>query len=235
MRPLNRRLLCSVFGLLALAASASSSTSAGEVVMFTDRVPAAAELANLLWPGAAAAQPGIRSRSLSLKTRAIRLGPDAGRRATATVPAAYQQTAAAEPRMSAAYEPTTAAPRPAPAPPSAPAEGGGFGFNIRFAFNSTEVLPESFPYLEQVGVVLRSPQAQGQAVLVVGHTDATGADPYNEGLSQRRALAVARYLVQQHGIAPERLQVAGLGERQPLPGSDPFDPRNRRVEFHAVQ
>jgi outer membrane protein OmpA-like peptidoglycan-associated protein len=230
--------LCSVFGLLALAASASPDASAGEVVMFTDRVPTAAELANLLWPGAAAAQPGIRSRSL--KTRAIRLGADAGARASAAVPAAYRQTAAAEPQTTITHQQTAAA-EPSPAPPPAPAESAaaaessGFGFNIRFAFNSTEVLPESFPYLEQVGALLRSPQAQGQAILVVGHTDATGAEPYNEGLSQRRALAVARYLVQQHGIAPERLQVAGLGERQPLQGTNPFDPRNRRVEFHAVQ
>jgi outer membrane protein OmpA-like peptidoglycan-associated protein len=73
-------------------------------------------------------------------------------------------------------------------------------------------------------------QEPSLSLLIEGHTDALGPDRYNFELSERRAIAVARYLVVHHGIAPERLQVAGKGKSEPLL-SDPYDPRNRRVQF----
>jgi outer membrane protein OmpA-like peptidoglycan-associated protein len=73
-------------------------------------------------------------------------------------------------------------------------------------------------------------QEPALSLLIEGHTDALGSDRYNLELSERRAIAVARYLVVHHGIAPERLQVAGKGKSEPLL-SDPYDPRNRRVQF----
>jgi OmpA-OmpF porin, OOP family len=70
-------------------------------------------------------------------------------------------------------------------------------------------------------------------VLIQGHTDAAGSDQYNELLSQRRAFAVKRYLVSAQGIDPSRLRAVGLGEYQPLPGSDPYGAENRRVQFRG--
>mgnify|MGYP001816773699 CR=1 FL=1 len=77
--------------------------------------------------------------------------------------------------------------------------------------------------------------AADHRVRIAGHADAAGPDGYNLQLSQVRAAAVQDYLVERHGIALSRLEVAGYGEAQPLPGSDPYDGINRRVEFAAVQ
>jgi outer membrane protein OmpA-like peptidoglycan-associated protein len=118
--------------------------------------------------------------------------------------------------------------------PAPKAQTDAFGFPIRFAFDSTEVLPESRPYLDSVGQMLRLPQAQGKHVLIVGHTDATGGEDYNQALSERRAAAVRDYLASRFGIPADLLEVEGVGKREPLPGSDPYAAQNRRVEFHAA-
>lgn len=209
--------------LLLASLATSLPAQAEDLVMFRDRVPSAGELANLLWPKAASPAPaGMRTRSL-MRTRSIRLDD---------APQAPMPSAAMAPAPAATTQLASAAPEPAPAPQP---ESTGFGFNIRFAFDSTEVLPDSMPFLDQVGVMLQSSQAAGRQIAIIGHTDALGAPSYNDGLSQRRALAVARYLEGRYGIEAQRLQVAGLGERAPLPGYDPDDAANRRVEFHAVQ
>jgi outer membrane protein OmpA-like peptidoglycan-associated protein len=164
---------------------AGPATFAGEVAIFDRSVPAAADLARILWPETSAAG-GTRTRSIRMKEGASDEGPRA------------------------------------------------FAFLVRFGFNSAEVLPESRPYLDSVGEMLRLPEAEGKRVAIVGHTDAAGTDGYNQALSERRAAAVRGYLRARFGIPPEQLEVAGKGEEVPLPGLDPLAPRNRRVEFYAA-
>ncbi|TDG19053.1 OmpA family protein [Paracraurococcus ruber] len=118
---------------------------------------------------------------------------------------------------------------PLPAPP-APA-AGTIGFRINFALNSDAVPPTAFAFLDRVAELMRAePQVKMQ---VEGHTDALGADAYNLQLSQRRAAAVANYLVERQGVEVTRLVVQGLGETTPLT-ENPYDPRNRRVQFARV-
>jgi outer membrane protein OmpA-like peptidoglycan-associated protein len=71
-------------------------------------------------------------------------------------------------------------------------------------------------------------------IAVIGHTDTVGDHDANDVLSAQRAEKVKGFLVQ-IGIAPERVQVAGRGEREPLiPTADNIDePRNRRVEINV--
>jgi outer membrane protein OmpA-like peptidoglycan-associated protein len=73
------------------------------------------------------------------------------------------------------------------------------------------------------------------AILVVGHTDATGSAEMNQKLSQRRARAVASILTEQ-GISAERMYFQGAGASRPL--ADNADPllrgQNRRVEIVEV-
>ena len=116
------------------------------------------------------------------------------------------------------------------------AEAGpeAFALLVRFRSDSADILPESPPYLDSVGAMLRLPEAEGRRVAAVGHADATGPDDYNQQLSERRAAAVAAYLRRQHGATPDRLAAAGRGERDPLPGLEPTAARNRRVEFRAA-
>ena len=67
---------------------------------------------------------------------------------------------------------------------------------------------------------------------VEGHTDSTGSLATNNELSLRRASAVREYLIGQ-GIAPERIDVAGLGPSRPIEdnSTDQGRARNRRVEI----
>ena len=76
---------------------------------------------------------------------------------------------------------------------------------------------------------LRRPQLATVRVRIEGHTDSSGSRAVNVSLSQRRAQAVADYLVGQ-GVARGRLEVRGYGFDQPLPGRSAADDANRRVE-----
>ena len=109
------------------------------------------------------------------------------------------------------------------------------GLLIEFDFNSADIRPESQPYLDEVGRMLKLEQVGNRNMRIEGHADAIGSDEYNEKLSKRRADAVANYLVRKHDVSPDRLVVLGLGETKPLKDRQPTDPANRRVQFQAVE
>ena len=69
-------------------------------------------------------------------------------------------------------------------------------------------------------------------VLVEGFTDSTGADPYNQQLSERRGQTVRDALLQM-GVGSERISVRGYGESYPVASNDTAANRqlNRRVEI----
>jgi OOP family OmpA-OmpF porin len=66
---------------------------------------------------------------------------------------------------------------------------------------------------------------------VIGHTDSTGPEEHNQGLSERRAAAVAGWLIEQ-GIPESRITTSGMGESQPVADNSTREGRamNRRVE-----
>jgi len=105
--------------------------------------------------------------------------------------------------------------------------------NITFALNSADLNAQFFNVLEGVALVLK--EYNKTVVEVAGHTDSTGSDDYNLKLSQRRADAVASYLVGQ-GIKRERLITVGAGEAYPIASNDTEQGRaaNRRVELTIV-
>ena len=71
---------------------------------------------------------------------------------------------------------------------------------------------------------------------VLGHTDSTGSDAYNQTLSQRRAQSVSDYLAGR-GVARARIASRGYGESQPIASNDTDTGRaeNRRVEIKVVR
>jgi outer membrane protein OmpA-like peptidoglycan-associated protein len=75
-------------------------------------------------------------------------------------------------------------------------------------------------------------QRPGARVSVEGHTDEIGTSTYNQRLSERRAEAVAAYLVSK-GVARDKLSVQGFGASRPLSAGDDDESRrkNRRVEI----
>lgn len=115
-----------------------------------------------------------------------------------------------------------------------PAAPRTIGILIHFALDSSAIAEDSQPGLDEVARMLRMERLRERRLHIEGHTDATGPAEYNRRLSMRRAEAVARYLVERHGIDPARLSVSGRGPDEPLPGRDPRDALNRRVEFSAA-
>jgi outer membrane protein OmpA-like peptidoglycan-associated protein len=71
---------------------------------------------------------------------------------------------------------------------------------------------------------------------IIGHTDSTGSDAFNDRLSLERAQSTRDYLVQ-HGVAPTRISIAGHGEREPVASNDTDSGRaaNRRVEIYVAE
>lgn len=68
-------------------------------------------------------------------------------------------------------------------------------------------------------------------IRIVGHTDSSGSEAYNQKLSEQRAQSVANYLMST-GIDRDRLTVVGLGESSPIASNDTTEgrARNRRVD-----
>ena len=101
---------------------------------------------------------------------------------------------------------------------------------ITFDFDSAIVGPKAMPTLVALGTALLNPGLKGQAFLVGGHTDAKGAGAYNQALSERRAEAVKRFLVEKFSLAAENLIGIGYGKEQLKNKANPFADENRRVQ-----
>lgn len=119
---------------------------------------------------------------------------------------------------------------------SAPGEGQGrIALPIQFEYNSSEISSESVEQLRNVAQALNDPQLKGSRIRIEGHTDNVGSHTYNLRLSQARAAAVERFLVDKEGVRASRLDAAGYAAERPLPGisadSDEGRAANRRVEF----
>jgi outer membrane protein OmpA-like peptidoglycan-associated protein len=103
---------------------------------------------------------------------------------------------------------------------------------ITFDFDSAALRPDQAPKLAQLCSVMKSSDIA--LFRIVGHTDASGKDDYNERLSRLRAEEVQRHLVETCGIDPARLEAIGVGERFLFNEDDPRAGENRRVEFQAL-
>jgi len=99
---------------------------------------------------------------------------------------------------------------------------------VQFAVNSAELTAEGRATLNDVAENLT--RLKFMSGTVTGHTDSSGADDYNQKLSERRAQTVASYL-EGKGIAVGRLAASGAGESQPIADNKTKEGRaqNRRV------
>lgn len=135
-------------------------------------------------------------------------------------------TAAAEPGAQAAADPN------APLVFGQLAPELQVNLQIKFDFDSAALSNDEKPKLDKMCTVLQ--QSSVNLFRIVGHTDTSGSEEYNERLSILRAKEVARHLTEQCGIDASRLQTIGMGERFPLNTADPRADENRRVEFQAL-
>jgi outer membrane protein OmpA-like peptidoglycan-associated protein len=106
---------------------------------------------------------------------------------------------------------------------------------VHFATAKSEILADSFPLLEQVARILKE-HPELTRLRISGHTDNRGAHDYNVQLSQDRAEAVRRFLIQR-GVEPGRLEAKGYGPDQPIDTNATSEgrQRNRRTEFISIQ
>ena len=101
---------------------------------------------------------------------------------------------------------------------------------IQFDYNSADISKGSTSAVQELGKALSSPDLKGSTFVVAGHTDAIGAEPYNQELSERRADTIKKYLTEKYGIAGSDLVTVGYGESKPKDANVPMDPANRRVQ-----
>jgi len=133
-----------------------------------------------------------------------------------------------------------AAPAPAPAaqPSFAPAARPGAcqsrvdaalrGRVMRFRSGSAWLNPQSRAIIADMAAALRA--CSGYALVVGGHTDASGSEAVNAAMSQERANRVREGLIAQ-GVPANAVTARGYGSARPIAPGRAADPANRRISF----
>ncbi|MEO3430927.1 OmpA family protein [Pelagibius sp. CAU 1746] len=118
---------------------------------------------------------------------------------------------------------------PAPPPPPAPAPMALPGpFVVYFDFDSSALTSQA--QVELADVVEAAEKTGDGAIDITGYTDLSGAEAYNQVLSERRANSVIEFLVT-GGVDAARIVGRGLGEANPVVMTEAPEQRNRRVEI----
>lgn len=108
--------------------------------------------------------------------------------------------------------------------------------DVLFDFDKADIKAVAADTLKQVAKVIRE-KARG-SVRIEGYTDAKGSDAYNQGLSERRAASVKKWLVEKDGLKDIRFLTSGYGAKSPVApntkpdGSD--DPEGRQKNRRVV-
>ncbi len=102
--------------------------------------------------------------------------------------------------------------------------------DVLFDFDKAVIKVDYVPELDKwVEYFINNP---GASASIYGHADSTGPESYNQGLSERRAQAVVKYLVD-HGVPADSISATGFGETKPVADNTTKEGRrkNRRVEM----
>jgi OOP family OmpA-OmpF porin len=102
--------------------------------------------------------------------------------------------------------------------------------DVKFDFDKAVVKQDSYGDIKSLADFMQ--QYPKTTTTVEGYTDSVGTDAYNQGLSARRANAVRAVLVEQYGVAGNRVNAVGNGEANPVADNATEAGRavNRRVE-----
>jgi outer membrane protein OmpA-like peptidoglycan-associated protein len=105
--------------------------------------------------------------------------------------------------------------------------------NVTFESDQSAIKSSFYAVLDSVVLVLN--EYKKTIIEITGHTDSTGSESHNQGLSERRAASVGYYL-RSRGVLPQRIATQGLGERFPVASNASPSGRslNRRVELRLV-
>ena len=187
--------------------------SAGEVRQYkAGEVPDAKEIARML--GGGQSKPALRTRGISLNASAV---------VTQT-----QQPAIQQPVQMATAMPVDNQPKQPPQITTS-----AFALPIQFKINSATILPSALPQLNAVAEGLKL--ISNPLIMIEGHTDLSGKASYNKLLSEKRAMAVRNYFVNNYGLSPTSFIVVGRGSDALINTQNPYAAENRRVEFRAAR
>lgn len=142
----------------------------------------------------------------------------------------------------AATPPQAVSNRTPGAAPAAPVAAGirnappasAVDLSVPFGFDSAELTAPVRDQLGALATALKDPALAGTRFRIAGHTDAQGGDEYNQALSERRAEAARRFLIDQ-GVEAARLTAMGFGRRELYDAANPTAATNRRVQVVRVE
>jgi outer membrane protein OmpA-like peptidoglycan-associated protein len=129
------------------------------------------------------------------------------------------------------FQPAPPAPAPAPAPvAAAPAPAPAKTYLVFFDWDKSSLTPRATQIIAEAASDSKTTAVT--TINVSGYTDTSGTPVYNQGLSERRAKAVAAQLVTD-GVPPAEIETHAYGETHLLVPTGPGvrEPQNRRVEI----
>ena len=100
---------------------------------------------------------------------------------------------------------------------------------INFEYNSARIGHAATPQVNELGKALTDASLKGNTFVLAGYADGKGRASYNQELSERRADAVKRYLVENYSIPADNLVTVGYGSTHFKNEKDPYAAENRRV------
>lgn len=106
---------------------------------------------------------------------------------------------------------------------------------IKFKTGKAEIDPACDKTMTAIASIMSD--YPGFHVQVDGHTDNVGNPEANKKLSQERADAVVKYLVEKKSVEAKRLSAKGFGDSKPIADnkSKKGQAKNRRVDFTVTQ
>ena len=113
-----------------------------------------------------------------------------------------------------------------------PVQVASISGDVAFDVDSAVIKGSFYATLDRIGEEIQT-RASTARYTIVGHTDSTASNEYNQELSERRARAVASYLISK-GVASAQLSILGLGETRPVASNstEAGKAQNRRVEIY---
>ncbi len=120
------------------------------------------------------------------------------------------------------------------APANVPKTKPSVSLAINFAHDSYQLTDSALQQLAPLGEALKSNKLSEFRFQIQGHTDSSGTENYNMGLSQKRALAVGNFLNSNYGISADRLKLSGKGESELYDPKNPTSGVNRRVQITTL-
>jgi outer membrane protein OmpA-like peptidoglycan-associated protein len=102
---------------------------------------------------------------------------------------------------------------------------------INFDYDSATINAIAELQLRDLGAALSSPDLKGMIFSINGHTDAFEVYGFNNRLSERRAMAIKAYLVDNFQLSPDNVRTVGYGKTRLKNKAYPYAAENRRVEI----